>query len=130
MFQFNFFKVDCIKNYGKHIPREKIVIGISALFLPVVVIEKKNNKLNSPLNSKNPISKRFNNFKGVSFYLNISNLCQVFLSMQLCEEAAKGGVTVVHNETGKVNSYAFKDADWVSYDSSVGVKTKVCVCRF
>jgi len=45
--------------------------------------------------------------------------------MQLCEEAAKGGVTVVHNETGKINTYAFKGADWVSYDSSTVLKAKV-----
>jgi len=50
---------------------------------------------------------------------------EYFQIAQLCEEAAKGGVTVVHNETGKLNSYAFKDSDWVSYDSATEIKQKV-----
>jgi len=50
--------------------------------------------------------------------------------LQLCETAAKGGVTVVHNETGIINTYAFKGRDWVSYDSSTVIKAKVRLSFF
>jgi len=58
---------------------------------------------------------------------NIKEYSALSQKFQLCEAAAKGGITVVHNETGKINTYAFKGKDWLSYDSSVVIKRKVCL---
>ncbi|CAB3381835.1 Hypothetical predicted protein [Cloeon dipterum] len=86
---------------------DKLLLGIPTFYKPVVVDPKaKGIRLGTPLKNL-PTNQRLSTFRS------------------LCEEAAKGGMTVVHNENNVVNSYAFVKNDWVSYDSSIVAINKV-----
>jgi len=54
--------------YAKHIPREKLVIGIAATYKPIVLADEKKTRLNSNINlAKTPNYQTFGNFRTVCF---------------------------------------------------------------
>ncbi|CAB3361431.1 Hypothetical predicted protein [Cloeon dipterum] len=95
-------------NHLKILPPEKILLGIPTHYLPVVVDSTvKKIRLSSRLKASFTPNQQLSTFR------------------QLCEQAAKGGLTVVHNESSTVNSYAFLKNDFVSFESSISAVNKV-----
>ncbi|XP_059477513.1 probable chitinase 10 [Neocloeon triangulifer] len=95
-----------ISGYSKMINPEKIELGIPTIFLPLVAEQNSNKKLGSPFRASAKANERLSRFRW------------------LCEEAAKGGMQIVHNETDKINSYAYVNNDWVSFESTMTAANK------
>ncbi|XP_065351113.1 oviduct-specific glycoprotein-like [Cloeon dipterum] len=97
-----------VLNHLKILPPDKILLGIPTYYLPVVVDSTvKKIRLSSRLK------------------VNFTPNQQLSTFRQLCEQAAKGGLTVVHNESSTVNSYAFLKNDFVSFESSISAVNKM-----